>query len=620
MKYILTVLITFLTFIFSQVSVSDLNKLNNTQLDMLRNELNKSSDIKPNSNTNDSAEIKSISLEPSTSSRATSFFGYDYFKKSINFYDNIPTPVDFRLGPGDEIIISLWGETNFRQILTINKDGLIYYKNIGFINLSNMTLKEAENLLKNELAKIYSTLINGDSQIMLELGKLKSINVFFSGQIQNPGVNLVHPFSDVFTAIVQAGGVKNNGSLRNVQIIRNGETISTVDFYSFFATGKNDFSSIRIIDGDVIHIPTISNRVEINGSIRSPGFYEVLDSETITETVEFAGGLKEDASSSAILYKIIPLSEREADDIARDSQTLMVNDFSNLKLNNGDVLKVLSIPDVKSTVKVIGRVKNPGDFPAASNLKSVLDLAGGFNDPYFRNTIILDKIVVIRKDSKNFLSKEFITKYDDSNQFELKAGDLVFVYENINFENENYYNISGEVSQPGPYPYKKSLSIGDAINLAGGYTLLADSKSITYSVPNSSSTNLRNVDLSTKIVSGSEIKIGRKANFISVVGNVYQSGDIYIENSVTVSRAIVLAGGLKENSLKRKIYIERKNGKITKAPGLLSKNLKRLEAGDTLVIPENTDPQEFDITRFVADLSSTLANVAAILLVIENNS
>ena len=107
MKYTLTVLITFLTFLFPQVSVSDLNRLNNTQLDMLRNELNKSSNIKPNSNTSDSVEIKSISLEPSTSSKVTPFFGYDYFKKSINFYDNIPTPVDFGLGPGDEIIISL---------------------------------------------------------------------------------------------------------------------------------------------------------------------------------------------------------------------------------------------------------------------------------------------------------------------------------------------------------------------------------------------------------------------------------------------------------------------------------------------------------------------------------
>ena len=620
MKYILAALITFLTFIFSQVSVSDLNKLNNTQLDMLRNELNKSSGVKPDSNTNDSVEIKSVSIGPSTSSKATPFFGYDYFKKSINFYDNIPTPVDFRLGPGDEIIISLWGETNFRQILTINKDGLIYYKNIGFINLSDRTLKEAENLLKNELAKIYSTLINGESQIMLELGKLKSINVFFTGQIQNPGVNLVHPFSDVFTAIVQAGGVKNDGSLRNVQIIRNGETISTVDFYSFFATGKNDFSSIRIIDGDVIHIPTISNRVKIIGSIRSPGFYEVLDGETILETVEFAGGLKEDASSSAILNKIIPLSDRASDDNAKDSQSLMVNDFANLKLNNGDSLTVLAISNVLSTVKVLGRVKNPGNFPASSNLKSVLDLAGGFNDPYYRNTIILDKIVVIRKDSKNFLSQEFITKYDDSNQFELEAGDLVFVYENINFESENYYNISGEVSQPGPYPFKESLSVGDVINLAGGYTLFADPESITLSVPNSSSKNLRNVDLNTKIVPGSEIKIGRQSNFISVLGNIYKAGDIYIEKSVSVSRAIELAGGFKENSLKRKIYIERKNGKITKASGLFSRNLKRLQVGDTLIIPRNPTPQDFDITRFIADLSSTLANIAALLLVVDNNS
>ena len=107
----------------------------------------------------------------------------------------------------------LYGATNSRERFQINKDGLIYYKNIGLINLSNLTLSQAENLMSEQLSKIYSTLDDGPSSLMIELGQLKSINVFFSGEIQNPGINLIHPFSDVFTAIIQAGGVKNSGSL-----------------------------------------------------------------------------------------------------------------------------------------------------------------------------------------------------------------------------------------------------------------------------------------------------------------------------------------------------------------------------------------------------------------------
>ena len=142
----------------------------------------------------------------------------------------------------------MWGETNSRERFIINKEGLIYYENIGFINLSNKTLEEAEGVLIEELAKVYSTLKNQNNptKLMLELGQLKSINVYFSGQIENPGINLVHPFSDVFSAIVQAGGITNNGSLRKIQIIRSNKIIEVVDFYSFFTKGKDNFSKIRI--------------------------------------------------------------------------------------------------------------------------------------------------------------------------------------------------------------------------------------------------------------------------------------------------------------------------------------------------------------------------------------
>ena len=165
----------------------------------------------------------------------TEYFGYNYFVQDINFFDNIPTPSDFKLGPGDEVIISLWGETNQRNNYIIDRNGMIFFENIGFVNVSNKTIKEAETLLVDKLSKIYSTLKdkNNPTSLMLELGKIKSINVYFTGQVMKPGINLIHPFSDVFSALVQAGGVDNSGSLRNVNLIRNGEVIEVIDFYSF---------------------------------------------------------------------------------------------------------------------------------------------------------------------------------------------------------------------------------------------------------------------------------------------------------------------------------------------------------------------------------------------------
>jgi len=245
MKKITLLLIVFANCLFAQVSLSDLNKLSNQQLDAIRSEIGKdktSSSISSNKDSN-SPPPKDVLLSPLIQNLDTSLFGYNYFKKSINFFDNFPAPENYTLGPGDEVIISLWGENNSREALSLNKQGQIYYENIGFINLTNKTLKEAENILKNELSSVYSTLNDRENptELVLELGRIKSINVFFTGNVNNIGINLIHPFSDIFTALVQVGGVNTIGTLRQVELIRDGEVIFVADFYSFFLDGNKNF-------------------------------------------------------------------------------------------------------------------------------------------------------------------------------------------------------------------------------------------------------------------------------------------------------------------------------------------------------------------------------------------
>ena len=621
-----------ITVITAQVSMSDINKISNQQLDLIREELKTNSMISTSDiDLLENAQPPIVEIEASKSKIQSDYFGYNYFKKDINFFDNTPTPSDFKLGPGDEIILSLWGETNLRENFVINKDGLIYYENIGFINLSNKTLEESESILTVELSRVYETLKeeNNTTKLMLELGKIKSINVYFSGNIESPGINLIHPFSDIFSAIVQAGGITNDGTLREVQLIRNNKLIFNFDFYSFFVMGDNNFSSIRLVDGDVIHIPNFSNRVKISGEINQNGFFEILSNESVENLVKYAGGLTSNAASNAILNQIVPIGERSSDDNAMKTKNISVEEFSNINLNDGDSIKILSIGNVENTVTIFGRVKSTGKY-GVSNLKSILDLAGGFDDPIFRKTIRDDSIVIIRKDENQFYGLEFQIPYSESDKFNLSAGDKIFVYENTLYDNLFSISVQGEVNKRGNFQLTKGMTVNDAINLAEGFTELANQNAIIINEvftsvdsdgnPIEETRQVSDGSLDFELTDGSIVKVLPLENVVNVEGNVYNPGLITYTGRQSIKKYIALAGGLKQDTLIRDIYIQRANGKIQKVTRIRSLILSA-KPGDTIVVPANPTPKEdFNITSFVADLATTLANIAAILVIIDNNN
>ena len=630
------VLLTFLfcSLIFGQISQSDLRNISNEQLDLIREELKKAQVSIPaqgQSVTQVETNTDEVSINTEIVSSVTSpYFGYNYFQRNLNFYDNIPAPDDYRLGPGDQVIISFWGEKNSQEVFTIDKKGQIFYADIGFLNISNKTLQSAEEYLNEEFSKIFATLsdTNNATKINLSLGELKSINVFFTGQIASPGLQLIHPFSDVFTAIVQAGGINIEGSLRNVQVIRENKVIENLDFYSFFLEGKNEFSRVRLLDGDIIHIPNIENRASIQGSINNGGFFEFFEGESISNLIDYAGGLSVFASSSAILNSIISIDKRLSDDNARISKKISINEFSSTKLINGDSIDILSISAVENTVEVLGKIKRPGNYPAYTNLKEVLDIVGGFEDPEYVKSINLDEIIILRKDENQFYASEFKIPFSSSSTFNLIPGDKVLVYENINFENTYLVTVAGEVNKPGVYPFKDGMTVANLINLADGLTPLSSEKHIivyeNFSTPDNSQDNLSittgmvsNASMDFELSPGTTVFAFPSEKTILVKGNIFNPGLISpMRNSISIKQAVSLAGGYRKNSDKKRIYITRANGTTQKAG-----RFDKLYPGDTLNIPLKEDSErEFDITSFIADMATTFANIAAILLIIDNNS
>ena len=263
------------------------------------------------------------------------------------------------------------------------------------------------------------------------------------------------------------------------------------------------------------------------------------------------------------------------------------------------------------------------------SLKDILDIAGGFDDPIFRQTIKTDEISILRKNSKQFYSDEFKVAYKDAESFLLNVDDKIFVYEDINYRNNFTYRIEGQVNKPGTYPLVKGITVEDALRLAGGLTELSSYGNLIVSQEFTQlndleeevtvTQNVANVSLDFELGANSVINALPFENVVKVEGNVYKPGLVAFERGLTMSGAIVQAGGYKPYSIKRRAYVVRTNGEIDKA-NIFNGRTKRLNPGDTVIVPVEPNPSDFDITTFIADLSTTLANIAAILLIVDNQT
>lgn len=395
-------------------------------------------------------------------------FGFSLFNyKRLDFEPslNLATPQNYQIGPGDELIIDVWGASQQTYQQKITTEGYVLISNVGPIFISGMTIEEATGKIKKDLSNIYAGLrgTNPNTFIKVSLGSLRSIKVNIVGDVFFPGTYTLSSLATVFNALYAAGGISVNGSLRNIKVVRNEKTVAELDLYDFLLKGEQK-GNIRLQDQDVIFIGPYINRVEIKGEVKRPALYDMKDKETIKNLLYFAGGFT--GKSYSRRFKLIrkTLQENKIFDVSN-------TEIDTFYMVNGDELEVDSILNrFENRVEIKGAVYRPGIFSLdnASTLKQLIKKAEGLRGDAFKNRASIYR-------TKDDLTMEVIpvdlsVLMNDSvaSDIKLQREDLIVIPSIFDLKEEYSIQIEGEVRRPGIYPYVANATVEDIILQSGG--------------------------------------------------------------------------------------------------------------------------------------------------------
>lgn len=413
----------------------------------------------------DAGDADAVSVEVAAPG-AKNVFGRNIFTTGgLTFApsSNLPTPVNYVLGPGDEVIIDIWGTNQATIRQTISPDGTINIPDIGMVNLNGMTIKQADAYMKRKLGQIYS--VDGDdakSEIKLTLGNIRTIQVNMMGEVANPGTYYLSSLSNIYHALHRAGGVSGLGTLRDIQLIRNGKVIAHVDIYDFIREGK--MTDIILEEGDIINVPTYKILVDIAGNVKRPMSYELNEGETIADLIDYAAGFTGDAYTKNIRmirkngseYQIFTIDEPE---------------YADFKLMEGDALTVGAMLDrFQNRIEIKGAVYRPGTYELGDEIGTVKQLiakAEGLKGDAFTNRALITReredltLEIVPVDIKAVMD-------GTAPDIELKKNDVLYIPSIHDLNDIGNVTVAGEVAKPGTYVYADNMTLEDAIMIAGG--------------------------------------------------------------------------------------------------------------------------------------------------------
>lgn len=401
-------------------------------------------------------------------------FGRDIFnQRALSFEPNmnIATPQTYVLGPGDQVVIDVYGASQNTHQLTISPEGTVTVPGYGPIYVSGMTVAAANGKIRSTLGSRYAS-----SKVKLSVGQTRTIMINVMGEVRTPGTYTLSAFSTVFHALYRAGGINDIGTLRNVKVYRNGKLITVVDIYEYILNGRLA-GNVRLQDGDVVQVGPYDCLVGVTGNVKRPMFYEMRKNESVATLLKYAGGYTGDAYKKAVRL-VRQTGERYS--------VFNVDEFdmSSFKVDDGDAVTVDGMLNrYENMVEVKGAIFRPGQYRLGGEVTSVrglIERAEGVTEDAFTAHAVLHRmkadrsLEVVSVDVQGILAG---TVPD----IPLKNEDVLFIPTQAELRSERTYTITGEVMSPGTYEYADNTSVEDLIMQAGGLTDAASTAKVDVS-------------------------------------------------------------------------------------------------------------------------------------------
>ena len=491
-------------------------------------------------------------------------FGYEVFRGNtfLSFQSNlnIPTPLDYVIGPGDKLFIDIYGESENYYQSEVSPDGDVILENIGPVNLSGLSLVNAKRRLLSRFKSVYSGINNKTTFVNISVGIPRAVRVNIVGEVNLPGTYNFSAFNTVYNAIYVAGGINENATLREVKLYRNNRLVNTVDVYKFLTKGDGS-SNIRLENNDLIVVGPYTNRVTIEGAVKIAGRFEMKENESLSDLLSYSGGLSETAFKKSIKLTRIIDDKYKVVDVNSDQ-------FDFFQPKPGDKYVVDQVIDkYNNRVIIKGAVYRPGTFSITEKgmtIKDLIDKAEGL-----KSDVFLNKAYITRTNPDYSTSNISINLKEELKtlNFKLEEEDILNILSLNDLREEKYIEISGEVNSPGIFPYSKNISLQDIILLAGGFNDNATGKRIEINRMLSSIESNENkisdiltIDLNKNIDNLSDSKSFEIKPFDQII--VRKNPNFYIQQYASIEGEVMYPGKYAISSKNERIsdFLERSGG------------------------------------------------------------
>ncbi len=556
-------------------------------------------------------------------------FGLEIFNNGVLTFEpnmKIATPVNYIIGPDDEININIYGYQEAKYTVKVGSEGDINIPYVGVMYVSGLTIEQVTEKIRSKLSSAgYSNIKTGLTKVSVSVGRIRSIKVTILGEVKKPGSYTLPSLATAFNALYVSGGPNEIGSMRNIQIIRNGKVIDRLDIYDFLVKGDQK-GNIMLRDQDVIRIPAYNVRVSLEGEVKRTGLFEMKANETLQDLFDFAGGFSDSAYTASITaYQTTDIDKRIID-IDRKNYSV----YKPLRIESFVVKKIVG--HYVNRVTITGAVYLPGDFQytPGMTLKNLIDKAQGLKEDAYN-----PRGLIIR--SKPDLTPEYVSfspvevMQGGGNNIALRPNDKVTISSVTDVKEKTTVSIYGEVRFPGSYPYVEDMTLRDLILLSGGFTdaaipqrieLARRIKSDTFDIKNTQVSQVFDInsvsDLNTSandvpLKSYDAIVVRKNPSYqlqinVRVEGEVAFPGPYVLKTkNERVSDVIKRAGGLTPQAYNLGGYITRNNNKSI-LNQLNTQKVTKIQETLKDTTGKLTQDIERSVDQIAIDLSTILMN------------